>query len=144
MPELVGYTSGVYDLFHVGHVHRIRRAKELCDRLIVGVSTDECVSTFKSLPIIPFEQRIQIIGALRFVDLAVPQPHLDKYAMWSRLGFHLLIVGEEEDQRRHVRPYEEQLAQQGVRMVYQPRTPNVSTSQVIREVCERRCLTNRF
>ncbi len=69
----VGYTTGTFDLFHIGHLNIIKRAKEQCDYLIVGVSTDEVVMSYKHhYPVIPFEQRIEIVAALKYVDEVVP------------------------------------------------------------------------
>lgn len=70
----IGYTTGVYDMFHIGHLNILRRAKEQCEYLIVGVSTDECVESYKNkAPIIPFEQRAAIVQAIKYVDEVVPQ-----------------------------------------------------------------------
>ena len=70
----MGYTTGVYDMFHIGHLNILRRAKEQCDYLIVGVSTDENVQQYKhKTPIIPFEHRKAIVEAIRYVDQVVPQ-----------------------------------------------------------------------
>ncbi len=79
--ERVGYTTGVFDLFHIGHLRLLQRAKSKCDRLIVGVSTDELVQSYKNKkPVIPFEERIEIVAALKCVDVVVPQTHRDKIA----------------------------------------------------------------
>ncbi len=77
---IIGYTTGVFDMFHIGHLNILRRAKEKCDYLIVGVSTDELVQSYKNkTPIIPFDQRCAIVGAVRYVDEVVPQTSMDKY-----------------------------------------------------------------
>ena len=84
----VGYTTGVYDMFHVGHLNILRRAKEQCEYLIVGVSTDENVQTYKhKTPVIPYDQRAEIVHAIRYVDEVVPQENMDKFAAWEKLHF---------------------------------------------------------
>lgn len=90
----IGYTTGVYDMFHIGHLNIIRSAKEQCDKLIVGVSTDELVQAYKHKnPIIPFKERIEIIKSIRYVDEAIPQTSLDKMEAWKILHFNALFHG---------------------------------------------------
>lgn len=90
----IGYTTGVFDLFHVGHLNILRKAKEQCDYLIVGVSTDENVRSYKNkTPIIPFEERIAIVRELRCVDEAVPQTSMNKMEAWEKLHFDALFHG---------------------------------------------------
>ena len=83
---VIGYTTGVYDMFHMGHLNILKRAKEQCDYLIVGVSTDELVQHDKNkTPIIPFEERCAIVEAIRYVDKVVPQTDKNKFAAWKNI-----------------------------------------------------------
>lgn len=75
---IIGYTTGVFDLFHVGHVKILKKAKSLCDKLIVGVSTDELVQYKGKFPKIPFSERLEVVQSCRYVDLAVPQTSMNK------------------------------------------------------------------
>ncbi len=74
----VGYTTGVYDMFHIGHLNILKRAKEQCDYLIVGVTTDELVSYKNTKAIIPHEERMAIVGSIKYVDKVVSQEDMDK------------------------------------------------------------------
>lgn len=92
----VGYTTGVYDMFHIGHLNILRRAKEMCEYLIVGVSTDECVKSYKNkTPIIPFEQRAAIVEAIKYVDEVVPQTSMDKLTFLKERHFDVMFHGDE-------------------------------------------------
>ena len=82
---VIGYTTGVYDMFHIGHLNILQRAKANCDYLIVGVSTDELVQSEKhKTPIIPFAERCAIVSAIKYVDKVVPQENKDKFATWEK------------------------------------------------------------
>ena len=92
----LGYTTGVFDMFHIGHLNILKKAKEQCDYLIVGVSTDELVQKTKNkTPIIPFEERIEIIKAIKYVDMAVPQENKDKIAAYNKYKFDVMFVGDD-------------------------------------------------
>jgi glycerol-3-phosphate cytidylyltransferase len=92
----VGYTTGVFDLFHVGHLNILKRAKERCDYLIVGVSTDELVMKYKNKqPVIPFHERIEIVEGIKHVDMVVPQTNRDKFSAWEMLKFDVMFVGDD-------------------------------------------------
>ncbi|MCH3734842.1 adenylyltransferase/cytidyltransferase family protein [Campylobacter coli] len=77
----LGYTSGVYDLFHIGHLNLLKNAKGLCDKLIVGVTIDELVQYKNKKSVIPFSERIEIVRSIKYVDAAIPQENIDKYQM---------------------------------------------------------------
>ncbi len=81
---ITGYTTGVYDLFHIGHLNLLRNAKGMCDKLIVGVTTDDLVSYKNKIPVIPFEERLEIVRSVRYVDAAIPQISRDKYEAWQK------------------------------------------------------------
>ena len=127
-----GYTAGVFDLFHVGHVNILRNARSLCDSLVVGVTTDELVSYKGSHPLIPFLDRIELVRACRYVDAAVPQTSIDKFAAWERLKFDVLFVGDDWFGDDTWRTYEEKLAEVGVSVVYLPYTEGVSSTTLKR------------
>ena len=92
--EKIGYTTGVFDLFHIGHLNILRRAKEQCDFLIVGVTTDEEVNRIKDkVPVICFEERKQIVESIRYVDQVVAEDNTDKIEAWERLKFDIIFKG---------------------------------------------------
>lgn len=130
---VVGYTTGVYDMFHIGHLNILRRAKEQCDYLIVGVSTDELVQKEKNkTTIIPFEQRVEIVKAIRYVDAVVPQYDKDKLAAYLRMDkkFDKMFVGSDWEGTSQWKKYEEQFLPYGVEIVYLPHTDNISSSDL--------------
>lgn len=91
---VIGYTTGVYDLFHIGHLNLLKNAKGMCDKLIVGVTVDELVSYKGKKAMIPFEDRIEIIRSCKYVDAAVPQYDMDKLKACKELGATMLFVGD--------------------------------------------------
>lgn len=130
----IGYTTGVFDMFHIGHLNVIRRAKEQCDYLIVGVSTDELVIAEKhKTPIIPYEERCAIVSAIKYVDQVVPQVDKNKFAAWEKYHFDKMFVGSDWKGTEAWRKYEEQFAPVGVEIVYLPHTDGISSS-ILREL----------
>ena len=127
-----GYTAGVFDLFHVGHINILRNARSLCDRLVVGVTTDELVSYKGTRPFIPFSDRIELVRACRYVDVAVPQTDINKFAAWERLKFDTLFVGDDWFGDDTWRTYEEKLSKVGVSVIYLPYTEGVSSTRLKR------------
>ena len=127
--EVVGYTTGVFDLFHIGHLRLLQRAKSRCDRLIVGVSTDELVMTYKNKkPVIPFKERLEIVSALKCVDEVVPQRHRDKIAAYHEIKFDVMFVGSDWKGSDLFNEVESELAGYGVDVVYFEYTSNVSST----------------
>ena len=136
MSKIIGYTTGVFDMFHIGHLNILRRAKEQCDYLIVGVSTDDVVEQYKHhRPVIPFEQRIEIVKAIRWVDQVVPQTTMDKMQAWKELHFDVMFHGREWRGSDLFNRYEEEFKLVGARIVYLPHTDGIS-STLLREKCD--------
>ena len=125
---VIGYTSGVYDLFHIGHLNLLKNAKGLCDKLIVGVSTDKLVEYKHKHPVIPFEERIEIVRSCKFVDAAIPQEELDKYKMWEKLHFDVLFVGDDWYNTPSWKEMQEKFDKVDVRVVYFPYTKGTSST----------------
>ncbi|RLB78053.1 MAG: glycerol-3-phosphate cytidylyltransferase [Deltaproteobacteria bacterium] len=127
--EIVGYTTGVFDLFHIGHLNLLKQAKSGCDRLIVGVSTDELVQTYKNKsPIIPFTERIEIVSALKYVDEVVPQSHRDKIAAYHEIKFDVMFVGSDWKGSVLFSAVEAELAEYGVKVIYFEYTNHVPST----------------
>jgi glycerol-3-phosphate cytidylyltransferase len=125
---IIGYTSGVYDLFHVGHLNLLRNAKGMCDKLIVGVSTDELVEYKNKKAVIPHTERMEIVRALRYVDSVIAQENLNKFEMWEKLKFDVLFVGDDWYKSEKWEQIEAQLKSVGVRLVYFPYTKGTSST----------------
>mgnify|MGYP002622561622 FL=1 len=131
---IIGYTTGVFDMFHIGHLNILRRAKEQCDYLIVGVSTDELVQKDKNkTPIIPFANRCAIVEAIRYVDKVVPQEDKNKFGAWEKYQFNRMFVGSDWKGTPQWNNYEEQFGKVGVEIVYFPHTDGISSS-LLREL----------
>ena len=127
----VGYTTGVYDMFHVGHLNLLRRAKEQCDYLIVGVSTDELVQKTKNkTPIIPFEDRCEVVLGCKYVDKVVPQVNKDKIAAYHKYKFDAMFVGDDWKGSELFSKCEAELKKYGVDVVYFPYTKKVSSTML--------------
>ena len=128
---IVGFTTGVFDMFHIGHLNILRRAKERCDYLIVGVSTDEVVEEYKHhKPVIPFEQRAAIVEAIKYVDEVVPQTSMDKLEFLKSRHFDVMFHGDEWKGTELYNRYEKEFAQFGARIEYLSHTEGVSSSML--------------
>ncbi|MBQ8975061.1 MAG: adenylyltransferase/cytidyltransferase family protein [Oscillospiraceae bacterium] len=126
----VGYTTGVYDLFHIGHLNLLKNAKGMCDKLVVGVTVDELVSYKGKQALIPFEDRIEIVRSCKYVDAAVPQYDMDKLTACKKLGATILFVGDDWYGTEKWKKYEEDFSREGIRIVYFPYTKGTSSTQI--------------
>lgn len=128
---IVGYTTGVFDMFHIGHLNILKRAKRLCDYLIVGVSTDELVLKDKNKkPIIPFEERCAIVSSIRYVDQVVAQTDKNKVAAWNRLHFNKMFVGSDWKGTPQWNTFEKEFEPLNVEIVYFDHTDGISSTML--------------
>lgn len=129
--QIIGYTTGVYDLFHIGHLNILKKARENCDYLIVGVTTDdEVLRVKKRTPIIPFEERIEIVGALNFVDQAVPEHSVDKLIAWEDYKYDVIFKGDDWKGSPKWLQYEKDFAKRNVDVIYFPYTKGTSSTHL--------------
>lgn len=127
---IIGYTTGVYDLFHIGHLNLLKNAKGLCDKLIVGVTVDELVTYKGKRAMIPFEDRIEIVRSIKYVDAAVPQYDMDKLTACKKIGANILFVGDDWYGTEKWKKYEADFATEGIKIVYFPYTKGISSTQI--------------
>lgn len=131
----VGYTTGVFDLFHIGHLNLLKNAKAMCEYLIVGVSTDELVEEYKGKkPIIPFEERCQIIEAIKYVDEVRPQISLDKLDALENISFDVMFHGSDWKGSELYNQIEKKFIERGVAIEFLPYTGGTSSTDIIKKI----------
>ena len=134
---LVGYVPGVFDMFHIGHLNIIRRSAERCDWLVAGVVVDDVVVLMKGQPpIVPLEERIEIVSSNRYVDEAIEDGSADKRKAWERRPFDIIFKGADWKDTVKGRRLEEEMGSIGVRVEYLPYTAHTSSS-LLRETLTR-------
>ncbi len=126
----IGYTTGVFDLFHIGHLTLLKNCKGLCDKLIVGVTVDDLVTYKGKRAMIPFEDRIEIVRSCKYVDAAVPQYDMDKLASCKKLGASVLFVGDDWYGTEKWKEYEKEFTKEGIKIVYFPYTKGISSTKI--------------
>ncbi|MBO7102889.1 MAG: adenylyltransferase/cytidyltransferase family protein [Bacteroidaceae bacterium] len=126
----IGYTTGVYDLFHIGHLNLLKNAKGMCDKLIVGVTVDELVAYKGKQSMIPFEDRIEIVRSCKYVDAAVPQYDMNKLEACKKLGASFLFVGDDWYGTEKWQNYEKEFEEAGIKIIYFPYTKGVSSTKI--------------
>ena len=129
--KTVVYTSGTFDMLHINHLKMIEYARALGDILIVGVNTDELVASYKSEPIIPFEERIALMKAIKGPDIVIPQRSLDHTDKVSKLNFDIFVVGDDWTGKY------DYLKEQGVQVVYFPYGAGISSSNLKKKIYDR-------
>ena len=135
---IIGYTTGVYDLFHIGHLNLLKNAKGLCDKLVVGVTVDELVAYKGKQAMIPFEDRIELVRSCKYVDAAVRQYDMDKLTACKKLGAKYLFVGDDWYGTEKWKKYEEDFAKEGIKIIYFPYTKGVSSTKISEAIEDKR------
>jgi len=132
--KIIGYTTGVFDLFHVGHLNILKRAKKMCDELIVGVTTDELTEKRKGRkPIIPFQERVDIVKSIKYVDSVVPQKEINELKDQEKLKFNIIFKGDDWKGSERWNTIEKEFEKRGVKVIFLPYTKTTS-STIIRKV----------
>ncbi|MDX9847997.1 MAG: adenylyltransferase/cytidyltransferase family protein [Tenuifilaceae bacterium] len=135
--NIIGYTSGVFDLFHIGHLNILKNAKSLCDFLVVGVTTDEVAALMKGKkPIIPFAERIEIVESIKFVDKAIAKTSTNNLMAFEEIHFNVFFKGDDWKNTPKGEELESLFKPYGVTIQYFPYTKHTSSS-ILRSILEK-------
>lgn len=133
MGKVIGFTQGTFDMFHIGHLNLLKHAREHCDYLVVGVNSDELVKAYKNKEVIvPLEERMAIVEAIRYVDEVICTDTLDKVSAWNRVKFQKLFIGDDWKGNARWKKTEEEIAPLGAVVEYLPYTKD-TCSTLLRE-----------
>ena len=127
---IIGYTAGVFDLFHIGHLNLLKNAKGMCDKLVVGVTTDDLVLYKGKKAMIPFEDRIEVVRSCKYVDAVVPQYDMDKLAACKKICDQIMFVGDDWYGTEKWKKYEDEFDKENIQIVYFPYTKGVSSTLI--------------
>lgn len=128
---VIGYTTGVFDLFHIGHLNILKKAKEHCDYLIVGVTTDEtALSLKKRYPAIPYAERQEIVKSIRYVDEVVPEVDTDKLKAWKEHKFNVIFKGSDWQNTDLWKHYESEFNKVNVKIIFFKYTEGTSSTLI--------------
>jgi glycerol-3-phosphate cytidylyltransferase len=137
MKKIIGYTTGVFDLFHIGHLNILTNASKQCDELIVGITSDElCLQLKNKLPVIPFSERLSIVEALRIVDRVVPQEEVDEIGDFYKYNFQKIFKGSDWEGSAKWNNLEQRFQEIGVEVIYFKYTETTSSS-LMRTILEK-------
>ncbi|HRY82216.1 MAG TPA: adenylyltransferase/cytidyltransferase family protein [Candidatus Moranbacteria bacterium] len=131
--KIIGYTTGVFDLFHIGHLNILKKAKSKCDILVVGVTTDELAEKLKGKkPVISFRDRIEIVKNIKFVDKVVPETYDDKIKACKKLKFDVIFKGNDWKGSEKWQKLEDEFLKLGVKVIYFQYTKTTSSTKISR------------
>lgn len=132
---VIGYTAGVFDLFHIGHLNLLKNAKGMCDKLVVGVTTDELVTYKGKHAVIPFSDRLEIVRSIKYVDAAVAQSDMNKLEACKKLHASIMFVGDDWYQNPRWIEYEKEFKEANIKIIYFPYTHGISSTQIYESLC---------
>ena len=128
---IIGYTQGTFDMFHIGHLNLLRNAKAQCDYLVVGVNVDELVKQYKQKSVIvPLQERVDIVGAIKYVDQVILCDTLDKKVAFDKLHFNRLFIGDDWQGNPRWEETGKLMKELGVELIYLPHTQGTSSTML--------------
>lgn len=131
MGKIIGYTQGTYDMFHIGHLNLIRNAKRRCDYLIVGVNDDGLVEQYKNKrPIVPLDERVEIVRAIKYVDEVIVTKTLDKKTVWEKIRFDEIYIGDDWKGNTRWEQTGKEMEALGAKLVFLPYTRDTSSTML--------------
>ena len=129
MEKVIGYTQGTFDMFHIGHLNLIKNAKRHCDYLVVGVNSDDLVESYKNKrPIIPLDERVEIMRAIKYVDEVIVTNTLDKKEIWEKVRFNEIYIGDDWKGNERWEKTGKEMEQLGAKLVFLPYTKDTSST----------------
>ena len=131
MEKVIGYTQGTFDMFHIGHLNLIKNAKRHCDYLVVGVNSDDLVESYKNKrPIIPLDERVEIMRAIKYVDEVIVTNTLDKKEIWEKVRFNEIYIGDDWKGNERWEKTGKEMEQLGAILVFLPYTKDTSSTML--------------
>ena len=131
MEKVIGYTQGTFDMFHIGHLNLIKNAKRHCDYLIVVVNTDDLVESYKhKRPIVPLNERVEIVRAIKYVDEVIVTTTLDKKEVWEKVRFDEIYIGDDWKGNERWEKTGKEMEQLGAKLVFLPYTKDTSSTML--------------
>ena len=131
MEKVIGYTQGTFDMFHIGHLNLIKNAKRHCDYLVVGVNSDDLVESYKNKrPIIPLDERVEIMRAIKYVDEVIVTNTLDKKEIWEKVRFNEIYIGDDWKGNECWEKTGKEMEQLGAKLVFLPYTKDTSSTML--------------